>query len=99
MKEALQANTTLSHYRISSHLGDGGMGQGYLARDTKLDRDVALKILPETFARNVARVARFEREARAGLLRMNVAFSFSLLLLALATTLTQKRWASEMELT
>ena len=56
--------TKLAHYEITSHLGTGGMGEVYLARDTKLDRDVAIKVLPKEFARNPERMARFEREAR-----------------------------------
>ena len=56
---------TIAHYRITSKLGEGGMGEVWRATDTKLGRDVALKILPASFARDPARMARFEREAKA----------------------------------
>ena len=55
----------LAHYEIVSQLGSGGMGEVYLARDTKLDRHIALKLLPAQFAADPERVSRFEREARA----------------------------------
>ena len=56
---------TLSHYRILSSLGSGGMGEVYRATDTKLERDVALKVLPPDTAADPDRFARFQREARA----------------------------------
>src|SRR5262249_50795751 len=52
------------HYEITSHLGSGGMGDVYQASDPKLGRDVAIKVLPESFAHDTERVARFDREAR-----------------------------------
>jgi eukaryotic-like serine/threonine-protein kinase len=53
----------VAHYRIVSKLGEGGMGAVYRATDTKLNRDVAIKVLPDTFATDPERMARFEREA------------------------------------
>src|SRR5215472_14284766 len=53
----------LGPYRIEATLGAGGMGMVYRARDTKLKRDVAIKVLPEAFARDPGRMARFQREA------------------------------------
>ena len=61
----LSAGTKLGPYEILSALGAGGMGEVYRARDTRLDRTVAIKVLPEAFAADTERVARFEREARA----------------------------------
>ena len=57
--------THLGRYEIRSRLGAGGMGEVYLARDTRLDRDVALKILPEAVADDPDRMRRFEQEARS----------------------------------
>ena len=56
--------TRLAHYEITAHLGSGGMGEVYQATDAKLGRSVAIKILPEAFASDGDRVARFDREAR-----------------------------------
>ena len=57
--------TTLSHFRITAKLGEGGMGEVYLAEDTKLGREVAIKVLNEAFTSDPERLARFGREARA----------------------------------
>jgi len=65
MSEPLGVNTTLSHYRIVSKIGEGGMGEVYLADDTRLRRKVALKVLPENIAADTDRLLRFEREAFA----------------------------------
>jgi serine/threonine protein kinase len=55
---------TLAHYQITSEIGKGGMGEVYQAKDQKLGRDVAIKVLTEEFARDAERVARFQREAK-----------------------------------
>ena len=60
----LQQGTRLGPYEITGAIGAGGMGEVYRARDTKLGRDVALKVLPETFASDPERMVRFEREAK-----------------------------------
>ena len=65
MKNELPPDANLSHYRILSKIGAGGMGEVYCARDTKLDRKVALKILPAELAANRDRMERFVREAKA----------------------------------
>src|SRR5258705_10451816 len=61
---ALTSGTRLGAYEVTAPIGEGGMGQVYRARDTKLNRDVALKILPDAFARDPDRFARFTREAQ-----------------------------------
>src|SRR6058998_2581326 len=65
MSEPLAVNSIISHYRIVSKIGAGGMGEVYLAQDTKLDRKVALKILPADLATNKDRMRRFTQEAKA----------------------------------
>ena len=77
---ALTPGTRLGVFEVSAQIGEGGMGQVYRARDTKLDRDVAIKILPEAFAHDADRLARFEREAKtlASLNHPNIAQIFGL---------------------
>jgi Tol biopolymer transport system component len=69
---------SIAHYRIVSKLGEGGMGVVYRATDTKLNRDVAIKVLPEAFANDPNRLARFTREAQvlASLNHPNIAMIF-----------------------
>ena len=71
---------TVSHYRILAKLGQGGMGEVYRAEDTNLSRQVAIKVLPEEFAHDAERLARFEREAKllASLNHPNVATLYGL---------------------
>ncbi len=57
---ALQPGTTLGSYSVTAKIGEGGMGEVYRARDTTLDRDVAIKVLPQAFT--VDLLARFESE-------------------------------------
>src|SRR5882762_7763124 len=65
MNQELEANTMLSQYRIVSKIGAGGMGEVYLAQDTRLDRKVAVKVLPAELAVNHDRMLRFVQEAKA----------------------------------
>jgi serine/threonine protein kinase/Tol biopolymer transport system component len=71
---------TLAHYEITSQLGKGGMGEVFRAKDQKLGRDVAIKVLPQEFARDTDRVARFQREAKllASLNHPNIAAIYGL---------------------
>ena len=71
----LSAGTRLGPYEILARIGAGGMGEVYRAKDTKLKRDVALKVLPAAFARDPERMARFQREAEvlASLNHTNIA--------------------------
>src|SRR5258706_13687014 len=61
---ALSVGDKLGHYEVLSLLGVGGMGEVYRAKDTKLDREVAIKVLPAALARDPERLARFGREAK-----------------------------------
>ena len=61
----LKKDTIISHYKILSEIGKGGMGEVYKAKDSRLDREVAIKILPPEFAGEKDRLLRFEQEAKA----------------------------------
>ena len=76
----MESGTKLAHYEILSPLGKGGMGEVWRARDTKLGREVAIKTLPEEFARDAERLAQFEREAKllASLNHPNIAAIYGL---------------------
>src|SRR6201998_4578507 len=76
----LAMGTKLGPYEINSSLGTGGMGEVYLAQDTRLDRSVAIKILPDEFSRDAQRMARFDREAKvlASLNHPNIASIYGL---------------------
>ena len=76
----LVPGTKLGQYEVVEAIGAGGMGEVYRARDTKLGRDVAIKVLPEEFARDKERLDRFEREARllAQLNHANIATLYGL---------------------
>ena len=76
----LSAGTRIGPYEVVAPIGAGGMGEVYRARDTKLGRDVALKILPAAFAADAERMARFEREAQllASLNHPNIAAIYGL---------------------
>ena len=60
----LSRGSKLAHYEILEPIGKGGMGEVYRAKDSKLGRDVAIKVLPDEFAEIAERLARFKREAR-----------------------------------
>jgi serine/threonine-protein kinase len=76
----LKPNTVLGPYRVIAPIGSGGMGEVYRATDSNLKREVALKILPDDFTRDVERLARFEREAQilASLNHPNIASIYGL---------------------
>src|SRR6516225_4118053 len=76
----LSAGTKLGPYEVVGALGAGGMGEVYRARDIKLNREVALKVLPEAFAKDAERMARFQREAQvlASLNHPNIAAIYGL---------------------
>src|SRR5438445_9099852 len=65
MSESISPNTAIAQYTIVSKIGEGGMGEVYRARDTKLGRDVAIKVLPASLSENADRLNRFEQEAQA----------------------------------
>ena len=76
----LVAGSRLGPYEVTAPIGVGGMGEVYRARDTKLNRDVALKVLPEAFVSDPERLARFQREAEvlASLNHPNIAHIYGL---------------------
>ena len=61
---AVEVGTRLGPYEVTAQIGKGGMGEVYRAHDTSLDRDVAIKVLPDAFATDPERLARFQREAK-----------------------------------
>src|SRR5438309_8486263 len=65
MSETISPETVIGQYRVISKIGEGGMGEVYRARDTKLGRDVAIKVLPASLSENTQRLRRFEQEAQA----------------------------------
>jgi serine/threonine protein kinase len=65
MSDLKMIGNSLTHYRITAKLGEGGMGEVYRATDTRLGREVAIKVLPASISRDAQSLARFEREAKA----------------------------------
>ncbi|HYW69864.1 MAG TPA: protein kinase, partial [Pyrinomonadaceae bacterium] len=65
MVQSLSSGTRLGRYEIRSKLGEGGMGEVYRARDEKLNREVAIKVLPASLSQDEDRLHRFEQEAQA----------------------------------
>ena len=88
----LEPGTRLGPYAVTAKIGEGGMGQVYRARDTKLDRNVVLKVFPPAFIEDPDRLARFERDAKvpAALGQMS-SWNGAPRWLSRATT-TQRRW-------
>jgi len=101
----LMIGKTLGHYKITSQLGKGGMGEVYQAKGLKPGRDVAIKVLPEEFTKDADRVARFQREATllASLNHPNVAAIYGLEenhveLTSLSSNWSKaRRWPTEQE--
>ncbi len=79
-RETLKSGSRIGQYEVLAAIGAGGMGEVYCARDTKLDREVAIKVLPPAFARDPERLARFQREAKflASLNHPNIASIYGL---------------------
>src|SRR5262249_34893716 len=79
-RTAMSVLESIGHYRIQSKIGEGGMGAVYRALDSKLNREVAVKVLPEVFAQDAARMLRFEREAQvlASVNHPNIAAIYSI---------------------
>jgi len=79
-KRSLKKGAQLGPYEIRGFLGAGGMGEVYLARDTKLEREIAIKVLPAKFVNDANRLSRFQREARmlAALNHPNIATIYGL---------------------
>src|SRR5215471_7099528 len=77
---SVSPGTRIGPYEIAAPIGAGGMGEVYRARDTRLKRDVAIKVLPESFAQHPDRLARFRREAEllASLSHANIAHLYGL---------------------
>ncbi len=77
---SLSPGTKLAHYEILEPIGKGGMGEVYRAKDSKLGRDVAIKVLPDEFAESEERLRRFQREAKvlASLNHPNIASIYGL---------------------
>ena len=77
---SLSPGSRFGAYEVTTVIGEGGMGKVFLARDTRLNRDVALKVLPDSFAADRDRLARFDREAQvlASLNHPNIAHLYGI---------------------
>lgn len=97
---ALKTGSTIGPFEITGSLGEGGMGQVYRARDTRLARDVAIKVLPDAFAADADRLARFKREAQtlAALSHPNIAQIYGLEIVPATSEPQAGRMALVMEL-
>src|ERR1700737_4151608 len=93
----LAAGTRVSNYEIVGPLDEGGMGEVYRAKDTKLDREVAIKVLPSALSRDPERMARFEREAKvlASVNHPNIAQIYGIEASSTGCALVMELWRGE----
>src|SRR5215472_9315359 len=92
MSQSLSPNSTLAHYTIVCKIGAGGMGEVYRARDGKLNREVAIKVLPADIADDEERLMRFKREAQV-LASLTIRTSLRFTVSRIPTTSSHWSWS------